>query len=293
MCTNRFSWQPSELDNQLIKLAFQEDLGLPFHDITTNILFENNGTTSLAMIISKHIEPVVICGLPIMEQLLRLFNTPMELNSKYADGDILYPGEALVTIEGSANTLLMAERTILNFLQRLCAVATLTKKFTDKIKHTSTKVLDTRKTLPGFRHLDKYAVRCGGGVNHRMGLYDAIMIKDTHIDSLGGISKALAMLPDNILDSYSVIIEVRDQNELSFVLNHGLHKATRVLLDNMTVDQLSECVAHCKDKIPTEASGNVDLEHIVEIAEIGVDFVSIGKLTHSAGNVNFSMKCEL
>ncbi len=286
-------WQPSAIDKQLMKLAFQEDVGLLFQDITTHTLFKDKHAKAKACIVSKHREPIVVCGLPVVHELLSLFDTPMSLRSAYKDGELLYPGETLLSIQGSASTLLMAERTLLNFLQRLCAVATLTKQFTDKIKHTSTKVLDTRKTIPGFRHLDKYAVRCGGGVNHRMGLYDAIMIKDTHIDALGGIAKAIAALPEDILKHCPVIIEVRDKEELSCVLNHGLHKTTRVLLDNMTETQLAECVALCQHHIPTEASGNIDLDNIVKIAETGVNFASIGKLTHSAGNVNLSMKCEL
>lgn len=286
-------WRPSDLDKQLIKMAFQEDLGLPFHDITTDTLFKDQHVISTAIIISKHHEAFVISGLPLVNELLSLFHTPMTLQSRHSDGQVLHPGETLLSITGSAHTLLMAERTILNFLQRMCAVATLTKKFTDKIKHTRTKVLDTRKTIPGFRHLDKYAVRCGGGVNHRMGLFDAIMIKDTHIDSLGGISKALDTLPNDILKHCPVIIEVRDIDELQIVLDKGLQKTTRVLLDNMTELQLKECIALCSDKIPTEASGNVNLDNVASIAETGVDFVSVGKLTHSAGNVNLSMKCEI
>jgi nicotinate-nucleotide pyrophosphorylase (carboxylating) len=287
------AWQLSDIDSLLIKLAFQEDLGKPFQDVTTSILFNSNSAISLASVISKHSEPVVVCGLPIVKELLRSFATPIEFNTPFKDGDMLYPGQTLFFLKGDATTLLMAERTILNFLQRLCAVATLTKKFADKIKHTPTKILDTRKTLPGFRHLDKYAVRCGGGVNHRMGLYDAIMIKDTHIDSLGGIALALDKLPNDILKNYPVIIEVRDIQELLCVLTKGLHKTTRVLLDNMTELEIAECVVLCKDKMKTEASGNINLENVAKIAETGVNFVSIGKLTHSAGNVNLSMKCDI
>lgn len=288
-----FPWYVNELDKQLIKLAFQEDLGLPYSDVTTDILFENNTLISHARIISKHAEPVVICGLNILSGLLSVFDQELEMNTTFNDGDILKPGACLVSIKGPAKVLLKAERTVLNFLQRLCAVATLTKKFTDKIQHTKTKVLDTRKTLPGFRHLDKYAVLCGGGANHRMGLYDAIMIKDTHIDSMGGMMNALKKLPDNILMQYPVIIEVRNIQELTIVLKEGLHKTTRVLLDNMTIDQLKVCVMLCEGKIPTEASGNIDLPNVAEIAETGVNFVSIGKITHSAGNVNLSMQCDL
>lgn len=288
-----FNWQMNDNDKQLIKLAFQEDLGLSLSDLTSDTLFKNNQSITTAQIISKHDEPFVIAGLPFVNELLSFFNAPILVQSQYKDGQVLRQKEVMLTIQGSSPILLKAERTILNFLQRMCAVATLTKKFNDKIRHTSTKVLDTRKTIPGFRHLDKYAVRCGGGVNHRMGLYDAMMIKDTHIDALGGIKNALQALPNDVLQHYPVIVEVRDKNELMQLLDHGLHKTTRVLLDNMTEIELKECVHLCQNKIATEASGNIDLTNVVAIAETGVDFVSIGKLTHSAGNINLSMKCDL
>jgi nicotinate-nucleotide pyrophosphorylase (carboxylating) len=214
------------------------------------------------------------------------------LQSDYRDGQVIHPGATLLTLKGSAQTILMTERIVLNFLQRLCAIATLTSQYVEKIKHTSTRILDTRKTAPGFRHLEKYAVTCGGGVNHRMGLYDAMMIKDTHIDLLGGMSAALSKLPDTILQQCPVIVEVRTMEELEIVLESGLHKVTRVLLDNMSPALMSECAMLCRGRIATEASGNMNLDTIATVAECGVDFISVGKLTHSAGSVDLSMKCE-
>ena len=281
------------LDIQLIDIALAEDLGTPYCDITTDLLFADIHNISTAKIISKHPTPITICGLPIVNQLLAKLPGSCEIQTHYKDGQILYPDEVLLTLTGSPHTLLQLERVMLNFLQHLSAVSTLTSKFIDLVKHTKTKILDTRKTLPGFRRLDKYAVQCGGGINHRMGLYDAIMIKDTHIDALGNMITALNKLPDNILEKYAVIVEVRSILELETALNHASHKISRVLLDNMSPDLLSQCVALCKNKLPTEASGNINLNTVVAVAESGVDFISIGQLTHSAGNVDLSMQCEI
>jgi nicotinate-nucleotide pyrophosphorylase (carboxylating) len=307
------TWQLNQIDQTLIELALTEDLGAPFCDLTTQALFPDNNKISRARIISKHSEPIVLCGLPVIKAVLNKFTDQSQIQESYQDGQIVNPKETILTIEAPANYLLMAERTILNFLQRLCAVATLTKKFVDAVKHTSLKILDTRKTTPGYRHLEKYAVQCGGGVNHRMGLYDAMMIKDTHVDALGGMEQALMMLAKNTGDRrsplpntntivgatggrplpYNIIVEVRNIEELKIVLQYGRNKITRVLLDNMSPELMRECVALCKNIFPTEASGNISLDNIKTIAETGVDFASIGKLTHSAGSVDLSMKTAI
>lgn len=291
MNTALSSWKLNAIDWQLIDLAFIEDLGMPPNDITTALLFPTVKKNSRATIILKQSQPIVICGLPIIKAVLQKLGN-CELQSDFCDGQILQPGATLLTLQGPAHLLLMAERIMLNFLQRLCAIATLTAQYVKKINHTAAKILDTRKTLPGFRHLEKYAVLCGGGVNHRMGLYDAIMIKDTHVDLHGGMAAALASLPDNILQQFPVIVEVRHIGELTIVLEHGLHKVTRVLLDNMPPPVMLECVTLSKGRVATEASGNMSLETIAVAAECGVDFISVGKLTHSAGSVDLSMKCE-
>jgi nicotinate-nucleotide pyrophosphorylase (carboxylating) len=284
-------WQLNAIDTQLIELALREDLGVSFCDITTITLFpEMEKKHAKAKIISKHAENIIFCGLPIIKAILNKLNSDYHLESHYQDGESVAPGETILTIEGSANALLMAERTILNFIQRLSAVATLTQKFVAAIEGTSLKILDTRKTTPGFRHLEKYAVQCGGGVNHRMGLYDALMVKDTHVDALGGMSLALKRLPENIKERYPVIIEVRTQEELTIVLQEARHKVSRVLLDNMPPEEMRDCVKLCQNIMPTEASGNMNLHIIRAVAETGVDFASVGKLTHSAGSVDLSMK---
>ena len=285
---NSESFTLNSHDKQLIELAFAEDLGSPYCDLTTRCLFPDADFFVEANIISKHHEPIILCGLPVVEYALSVLDLRCKLQSSFHDGDVVMPGQILLSISGPSS-ILMAERTLLNFLQRLCAVATLTSKFVGCIQHTNAKILDTRKTMPGFRHLDKYAVVCGGGVNHRMGLYDAIMIKDTHVDALGGMDFAIHALP---VSDHPVIVEVRSVSELNAVMEFGLSKITRVLLDNMSCDLIRQCVDICDGRLPLESSGNVDLDNVLEIAECGVDFISVGKLTHSAGNANLSMTCS-
>jgi nicotinate-nucleotide pyrophosphorylase (carboxylating) len=248
--------------------------------------------TTRGKIISKNAAPIVICGLLLIKAIVSQSAVPCEIQTHYRDGDILPPGATLLTLIGPVDGLVKVERIILNFLQHLCAIATLTAKFVSAVSHTHTKILDTRKTLPGFRHLAKYAVRCGGGVNHRLGLYDAVMLKDTHIDSLGGMASALSALSFTTVSQFPVIVEVCTLQELEIVMEQGLSKISRVLLDNMPLALLGECVEVCRGRIPTEASGNISLDNVTATADSGVDFISVGKLTHSAGSVDLSMKCE-
>lgn len=294
---NDNEFELNQIDKQLMELALVEDLSFPFNDITTKTLFANLHTNqsgqAQAHIISKHKETIILCGLPVVKALLAKVDDQCQLESEYQDGDEILTNKTLLTLTGSAITLLMLERTLLNFLQRLSAIATLTAKYVNAIKHTHTKILDTRKTSPGFRHLEKYAVNCGGGVNHRMGLYDAVMIKDTHIAILGGIEFALNSLQENLTQTHPVIIEVRTLAELNVVIKKGLHKITRILLDNMSPSAMMECVQLCHGKVLTEASGNINLDNVLAVAETGVDFASIGTITHSAGCVDLSMKCDI
>lgn len=285
------SWELNDIDQQVMDLALLEDLGKPFNDLTTATLFANELKAFSARIISKNFDPIIICGIPIVSAILTKLPGQCEIHSHIHDGELLQSGETLLEIIGPASTLLIAERTILNFLQHLCGIATLTAKFVSAVKETGAKILDTRKTLPGFRHLEKYAVYCGGGVNHRMGLYDAMMIKDTHVDLIGGMAETLKRLPEKMKQQYPVIVEVRTMEELEIVLTEGQKKVSRVLLDNMFPSVMAECVKLCNGIFSTEASGNVNLENILPIAKCGVDFISVGKLTHSAKSVDLSMQC--
>jgi len=281
------------LDQTLLTLALNEDLGIPWHDATTELLFPHQHDISHAKIVSKHPETIVICGIDWTRTLFTKLSPNCQIHSDFQDGQLLSPGDTLLNIQGDANTLLKGERTALNFLRHLCAVATLTAKYVKCVAHTKLKILDTRKTTPGFRHLEKYAVHCGGGVNHRMGLYDAIMIKDTHIDLLGGIEKALERLPELTTDSLPVIVEIRSIKELDIALSYGAKKINRVLLDNMTPALLKQCVEACHGIFETEASGNLRLNTILKVAETGVNYASIGELTYNAGHVDLSMYSEL
>lgn len=277
----------SEIDEQLLQLALREDLNFPFLDITTETLFADQEISGIASLISKQESPFILCGIPVLEKLLHQF-PQVKHTAYYQDGDCISPGTLVLSLQGSLKTILMLERTLLNFIQHLSAIATNTCAYVEKIKHTSLKVLDTRKTTPGFRHLDKYAVHCGGGSNHREGLYDAILIKDNHIDALGGVAEVLKRLPDS--KKYHTVIEIRTLKELEEVLNRGASKIDRVLLDNMELIALQECAELCKGKITTEASGNIDLNSIVAVAETGVDFASVGRLTHSFKNIDLSLQ---
>jgi len=279
----------SSLDNLLLHCALTEDLGFPCRDVTTDLLFTDDNFTQRAKIISKHAEPITVCGIAWVEKVLGQFTSKAIIHSSYQDGDRLAPGDVLLTLEAPAAALLKSERLILNFLRHLSAIATLTAKYVACVQHTPLKILDTRKTTPGLRSLEKYAVHCGGGVNHRMGLFDAIMVKDTHIDLLGGMAATIERLPLQSLHGLEVIVETRTREELHTVLELGKNKVSRVLLDNMPLDMLRQCVEDCRTIFTTEASGNMSLAKIAAVAETGVDFASVGELTYNAGQVDLSM----
>lgn len=276
------------LDRELIQLALREDMSVPFQDVTCDALIPDEVPYQLTLI-SKQKKPIMFCGMPVINAVFEALNEDVKVSAFKSDGEIVESGEKILTLEGDAKALLMAERTILNFVRHLSAVATLTSEFVYAVSGTGLKILDTRKTTPGMRHLEKFAVRCGGGVNHRMGLYDAMMIKDNHTDLLGGIEKALTALPSRDHNAYPVIVEVRNHAELEAVLTLGRDKVTRVLLDNMTPEALKTSVEMCSGVFETEASGNITLKTIRDVAETGVDYASVGCITHSAGQVDLSM----
>ena len=283
-------WQTNIIDEALFELALNEDLGIPWQDVTTDLLFPQLPAQAEAKIFSKHKEPIRICGISFVAHLLTKLSRHSQVLTDFQDGEELPVGATMLTILTDPHSLLKAERILLNFLRHSCAISTLTAQYASQVKHTNLKILDTRKTTPGLRHLEKYAVYCGGGQNHRMGLYDAVMIKDTHIDLLGGMEKALEKLPLLTSQSLPVIVEVRSLEELNIVLEKGQSKVHRVLLDNMNVETLAACVKACRGIFETEASGNIRLDSIVKIAETGVDFASIGELTYGAGHVDLSMR---
>lgn len=232
-------------------------------------------------------EPAVLCGTTWVEASLRALDAAAQISWHYRDGARL-PAEALVCeIAASARALLSAERTALNFLQLLSATATETARYVDALAGSRTRLLDTRKTLPGLRHAQKYAVRCGGGVNHRIGLFDAVMLKENHIAAAGSIAAAMHAAQERFPD-LPLIVEVETLDELDQVLRAG--GCTRVLIDDFDPAQRREAVRRCAGRQALEVSGGVSLQQLAEIAASGVDFVSVGALTKHVHAIDFSLR---
>jgi nicotinate-nucleotide pyrophosphorylase (carboxylating) len=270
----------------LIRMAIAEDLGRG--DVTTALLF-NNGETAKATIVSR--EEIIVCGMPVVREILHQYDKALKLTAHVRDGQSAHVGGKLGTIEGPLSSMLSAERVMLNFLQRLSGIATTTAKYVRAIRGTKAKIYDTRKTLPGWRILEKYAVRCGGGYNHRIGLYDGILIKDNHLAELGKNFpvklKQIVQKARQIEGLKFVAVEVDHvDNQLNYVLK--IPGIDIVLLDNMGQWQLKHAVdmrdKMCgKDGKPLlEASGNITLDNVSAIAQCGVDRIAIGAITHSA-----------
>lgn len=270
----------------LIELAVAEDIG---PGDATSISTLPADVVLHGRIVAK--APGVIAGLPVAEAVFRRVDPAIQFAAHVDDGQEVVPGELVADVTGPGRGLLAAERTALNFLQRLSGIATLTRSFVDAIATTSAGILDTRKTQPGYRVLDKYAVRMGGGLNHRQALYDMILIKDNHVDGSGGIlpavTRARAAFP-----TLPIEVEVRNLEELRQVL--AIEPAVdRAMLDNMSLEQMRQAVALAAGRVPLEASGNVTLERVAAIAATGVDYISAGSLTHSAPALDLSMKVAL
>ncbi|WP_421836362.1 carboxylating nicotinate-nucleotide diphosphorylase [Novosphingobium sp.] len=261
-----------------VAATLAEDLGqgLPGggHDVTSESVIPAEARFAGVM---DSRDSITVCGLPIAAAFFRALDPAMEIEVLVAEGAQVAPGSALMRLTGSARAMLTAERSALNTVQHLSGVATLTRRYVDAMGDTRAKLLDTRKTIPGLRHLEKYAVRTGGGVNHRMGLWDAAMIKDNHVLVAGGVAEAVRRaLAAGVRE---VICEVDHIDQIEPALDAG---ATRLLLDNMGPDLLREAVALIAGRAPCEASGGVRLETIGAIAASGVDYVSVGRLTQSA-----------
>jgi nicotinate-nucleotide pyrophosphorylase (carboxylating) len=281
---------------RLVEIAWEEDLGPPADpfkgppgDGTSRMLIPPDRP---GQAVFKARAPGVVAGLPAVEMVLSTVNTPLlKLQPHVADGAAVQPGDSLATVSGLMQFILMAERTALNFLQHLSGVATQTRRFVDAVAGLKCQILDTRKTLPGWRLLEKYAVRCGGGHNHRMGLFDAILVKDNHLASLGVAKiafQAIAEVPRNVFD-VPLEIEVDTLEQLDWAL---VCRPDIILLDNMPPEQLGEAVRLRDKKAPKvllEASGGVTLATVRSIAETGVDRISIGALTHSAPALDIAL----
>jgi len=271
----------------LINQALEEDLGKQ-GDITSQAIFCNESATSV--IYAK--EPGVLAGIEIAKQVFKTVDKNCEFKQNRFDGNSFTKGDTILEISAPVQSLLKAERTALNFLGCLSGIATLTNQFVKKVQGTKCEILDTRKTTPGWRMLEKYAVNCGSGTNHRIGLYDMVLIKDNHIAAAGGITPAVQRVRSYLEEMKifaEIEVEVSNLNEMKETISLNVD---RIMLDNMSIDLMKEAVDICGGQIPFEASGNVNLENVQDIAETGVNFISIGALTHSARCVDFSMKMK-
>ncbi len=232
----------------------------------------------------------ILAGMPVADQVFKTVDPTIEFIAEKADGDRVQKGEVIAQISGSGPSLLTAERLALNFLQRMSGVATTTAVYVQAVAGTDAKVLDTRKTLPGHRLLDKYAVKIGGGANHRMGLFDMIMIKDNHIDVAGSITKAVARARAMYQAQVPIEVEARTLDDVREALKLNVDQ---IMLDNMKLDIMREAVKIVDGQIPLEASGGVTLDTISDIAKTGVDFISVGALTHSIKAFDISMTINI
>lgn len=271
--------------NALIKSALEEDLD-DVGDLTSQSLF-SLPKIGKATIVSK--SSGIISGIPLFIRVYEIIDKNIDISFSVREGDTIRQGNVIGELRGSVQSILKGERISLNFLQRLSGITTLTHQFVEKIADTGTKILDTRKTIPGYRLLEKYAVKQGGGVNHRFGLYDMILIKENHITAAGGIVPAVTGCLDWIQEKgFTVKVEVEVQNceQIKQIINYPIH---RIMLDNFSVSSIRKAVKIIKHKCEVEVSGNITLKNVRKIAETGVDFISVGCLTHSAPSLDLSI----
>lgn len=274
----------SDMDSVILS-ALREDIGDGDHSTLACISPDNTGK---ARMIAK--ADGIICGIPVGKRVFELVNPQLKVTTFKTDGDTVAKGDLILTVEGSSASILTAERTALNFMQRMSGIATQTHAMTDMLKGMHTKLLDTRKTTPNLRVFEKYAVKTGGGENHRFGLYDMIMLKDNHIDFAGGIEKAIAKTNDYLKakgKNLKIEIEVRNLDELRRVIAVG--NVHRIMLDNFTPELLKEAVAIIGGRYETEASGGITAETLLQYAESGVDYISVGALTHHIKSLDISL----
>jgi nicotinate-nucleotide pyrophosphorylase (carboxylating) len=265
----------------IIALALAEDLGA--RDITSQATIPA-GRRCTAVILAK--APGVVAGVDVVQSVFRAVDRDVHVEILIADGTPITPPQDLITLEGRARSVLAGERTALNLLGRMCGVATATREYVDAIAGTGARILDTRKTMPGLRALDKYAVACGGGVNHRMGLYDAFLIKDNHLKVAGGVTRAVA-LARAAHPERPITVEVENLDQLREAVSCA---TARIMLDNMPVDVMREAVAIVDGRAVIEASGGITLANIRQVALTGVDVISVGAITHSAKWLDVSME---
>ncbi len=276
---------PHSLISQLVKLALDEDLNYQSAndgDITAQLIPENEQAN--AKVITR--EDCVFCGKDIILEVFKQVDESVKVDVLVNDGDTVAANSTLFTASGSARAILTAERTALNFVQTLSGTATTTAHYVKELAGTTTQLLDTRKTIPGLRALQKYAVKCGGGANHRIGLFDAFLIKENHIAACGGINKAVAQAKLNH-PSKPVEVEVESLNELEQAIDAG---ADIIMLDNFSVEQIQQAVVITDKRAKLEVSGNMTLETLKTYSQAGVDFISSGALTKNLQSIDLSMR---
>jgi nicotinate-nucleotide pyrophosphorylase (carboxylating) len=279
-------------DEQLVRLidaALMEDTGDGDHSTLCCIPADAKGKAIL-----KIKQSCTLAGVAIAKKILQYKEPSVKFAMHKKDGDEVQAGQTAFEAEASVYTILQCERLVLNCMQRMSGIATLTRQYTDKLKSYKTKILDTRKTTPNFRLLEKEAVRIGGGINHRMGLYDMIMLKDNHIDYCGGIEQAVErayLYVQTIKPGLKIEVETRNISDVKKVLAVG--KVNRIMLDNFTPEQISEALVLINNRFETEASGGINLNNIEAYASTGVDYISAGALIHQAKSVDLSLKAVI
>ncbi|MBF0308977.1 MAG: carboxylating nicotinate-nucleotide diphosphorylase [Magnetococcales bacterium] len=267
--------------SQLVEHALMEDVGRG--DVTSNALV-SPGLEAEAVLEAK--EDLVVCGLPVVAEVFRLVDRRIRIMPVISEGSGALAGNTICTIRGFARGILTGERVALNFFQNLSAVATLTRRFVEKVADTNVRIVDTRKTIPGMRMLQKYAVRTGGGGNHRFGLDDGVLIKDNHIQVAGGVAKAIRRVREQVHHLHRIEVECGTLDQVREALEAG---ASIIMLDNMDIETMTKAVAINAGQALLEASGNITLDNVLQVAETGVDFISVGALTHSAGSKDVSL----
>lgn len=279
---------PKEYLLKHIELSLSEDIGDGDHSSLACI---SKTETNKAKLVAK--EEGIICGIDIAREVYALVDKSIKFTAMMKDGDRIKKGDIIFRVEGSAIGILTSERTALNYMQRLSGIATSTNEYVELIKGTKTKLLDTRKTTPSMRLFEKYAVKVGGGYNHRIGLYDMIMLKDNHIDFAGGVENAITKTKEylkNVGKELKIEVEVRSMEELERVLKIG--GINRIMLDNFTPELLQKAIERIGGKYETESSGGINKDTILSFAKTGVDFISVGALTHQIKSLDLSLVAQ-
>jgi nicotinate-nucleotide pyrophosphorylase (carboxylating) len=270
------------LIDRIIVTAIEEDLGPG--DITTSAIIDPS-IRGKARVLAK--EDIILAGIEIFSRVFSRLDPEIVVEYAYHDGDMVPNGDDIGIVRGSMRGILSGERTALNFLQHLSGIATLTRTYVKKTDPSSVRVIDTRKTTPGLRILEKYAVRMGGGLNHRFGLFDGILIKDNHIAAAGSISGALGKIKGRVPHTLRIEVEVEDIKGVEEAIGAG---ADAILLDNMSLKEIQEAVSIARGRVLLEASGGITLESIGKVSKTGVNLISVGAITHSARSVNISLE---